>query len=111
MNSKTNGVRPTSWEFTQTRASEGVEVMDNEASMRTLGLQRAADSSVATLLYLEIAFCFALEAVVLGRPCAPAQVAGALLIVAGAVASAALSARAAERATPRADAVAAAAAG
>ena len=83
-----------------------------QASLRTLGLQRAADSSVATLLYLEIAFCFALEALVLGRPCAPAQVLGALLIVAGAAASAALSARVArDSAAPRADAAAAAAAG
>ena len=66
-----------------------------QASLRTLGLQRARDSSVATILYLEIAFCFALEALVLGSPCALAQIAGAALIVAGAVASATLSVRAA----------------
>jgi len=53
---------------------------------RTLGLQRAADATVATLLYTEIAWCFALEVLVLGMRPAATQLIGATLIVGGAVA-------------------------
>ena len=41
-------------------------LMAGQSGARTLGLQRAESSSVATLLYSEIAWCFALELLVRG---------------------------------------------
>ena len=53
--------------------------------------QRAESSGVATLLYTEIAWCFALELLVLKAPAEPLKLAGASLIVLGAAVYAALS--------------------
>jgi len=57
--------------------------------LRTLGMQRAKSTAVATLLYTEIAWCFLFEVAFLTGQCAPLQLLGAALIVSGAATSAA----------------------
>ena len=51
---------------------------------RTLGLQRASSSTVATLLYTEIGWCFAADVLVLAMQPDSLQLAGAALIAGGA---------------------------
>ena len=63
-------------------------LMAATSAARTLGLQRAGSSAVASLLYTEIAWCFALELLVLRAAAAPLKLAGAALIVGGAALSA-----------------------
>ena len=56
--------------------------------MRTTGLQKAASSTVATLLYTEIAWAFLFDVLCLGAHPSALQLAGTALIICGAIACA-----------------------
>ena len=59
-------------------------LMTGQAYLRVKGLQLSDAPSVVTMLYSEIAFCYALEILFLGGRPRPVQLAGTALIIAGA---------------------------